>query len=88
MAYHKLFFVPWCSFLHDYLVHSQERRTEEQVGQEELFRVIQLLMDKARAYTVTTPNAEFHSKASVYLDQSLPGMESVSCFWTGLIHAQ
>jgi hypothetical protein len=53
MAYHKKVFVPWCSFLYDCLVLSQERRTEEPVGQEELFRVIQLLMDKARAYTVT-----------------------------------
>jgi hypothetical protein len=44
-------------------------------------------MDKARAYTVTTPNAEFHSKATMFLDQSLPGRESVSYFWTGLIHA-
>ncbi len=49
------------------LVLSQERRTDDPVGQEELFRVIQLLMDKARAYTVTTPNAEFHSKASMFI---------------------
>jgi hypothetical protein len=28
-------------------------------------------MDKARAYTVTTRNADFHSKASTYLDKKL-----------------
>ncbi len=39
-------------------------------------------------YTVTRRNAEFHSTARMYLDLSLPRTESVSCFWTGSIHAQ
>ncbi len=40
------------------------------------------------SHTVKRPNAEFRSTAWMYMDQSLPGLESVSCFWTGLRHAQ
>ena len=33
------------------------------------------------AYTVRRPVVKFHSTARMYMDQSLPGTESVFCFW-------
>ncbi len=32
-------------------------------------------------YTVRRPVVKFHSTARMYMDQSLPGTESVFCFW-------
>ncbi len=37
-------------------------------------------MDQCR-YTVRRPVVKFHSTAQMYMDQSLPGTESVFCFW-------
>ena len=34
-----------------------------------------------RPYTVRRPVVKFHSTARMYMDQSLPGTESVFCFW-------
>jgi hypothetical protein len=33
------------------------------------------------SYTVRRPLVKFHSTARMYMDQSLPGTESVFCFW-------
>ncbi len=41
-----------------------------------------------RLYTVTRPDAIFRSTAYMYMDQTLPGVESVSCFWPGYILAR
>ncbi len=39
-------------------------------------------------HTVTRPDAIFRSTAWMYMDQTLPGVESVSCFWPGYILAR